>query len=213
MICTPKRQTQERPNARWHRGRWARSGGYTAVEVLMSMAVLGAGISGVVAMQKVTVSSNRHAKNLSLATHVGQSWLGLLGAESALWNQGGVLTRAPHLEEGLADNGEWSRPSFRTATGFGAAFDALGNPLPLAAQDQARFCVDLRVSSLQNTAGGAGIARIEVRVVWPREGRVETSVAPPTHACAFAADQIDSADYRAHLHRVFLVNSARQVAR
>lgn len=179
----------------------------------MSMAVLAAGISGVVAMQKVTVSSNRHAKNLALATHIGQGWLGLLGAESALWNQGGALNRAPHLGGALAESGKWHRPAFESATGFGSAFDALGNPLPVADQDEARFCVDLRVSSLQGTAGGAGLARVEVRVVWPREGRVETGVAAPAHACSFAADQVDSADYRPHLHRVFLVNSARQVAR
>ena len=38
--------------------------GYTIVELVMSLAVLAIGASGVIAMQKVAVASNRHAKDL-----------------------------------------------------------------------------------------------------------------------------------------------------
>ena len=48
-----------------------RSRGYTVIELLMALTVLALGASGVVAMQRVTLESNRYAKNLAIATRNG----------------------------------------------------------------------------------------------------------------------------------------------
>ena len=63
-----------------------RSRGYTVVELMMALAVMAIGLSGVIAMQKVTLSSNGHARKLALATRLGQSWLDELAADAGQWN-------------------------------------------------------------------------------------------------------------------------------
>ncbi|HYO94825.1 MAG TPA: prepilin-type N-terminal cleavage/methylation domain-containing protein, partial [Polyangiaceae bacterium] len=60
--------------------------GYTFVELLMSLSILSLGVTGVIAMQKVTVTSNQHAKNLAIATQISQSWMDELRADSLMWN-------------------------------------------------------------------------------------------------------------------------------
>jgi hypothetical protein len=54
---------------------------------------------------------------------------------------------------------------------FGPYFDGLGNPV--ASADQARFCVNVRVSPLFTNAMGRtgnGVVRTEIRVYWLRDG-------------------------------------------
>jgi hypothetical protein len=208
---TSIRQTCRARSTAWVQS--ARPRGYTVIELLMSLAVLAAGITSVIAMQKVTLASNSHAKNLALATHVAQSWLGVVNAESALWNESGNFARTPFLMQANTNAGNWFRPTYDAGEEFGAAFDALGNPLPAGQEGQARFCVDLRMVPLQGTTGSAGLSRVEVRVVWPRESRISTAVAAPTSACAFATAAVEGTDNAPHLHFLFVSGAIRQVAR
>jgi hypothetical protein len=156
------------------RGRAARRrarAGYTAVEVLMSMAVFAVGVVGIIATEKITLASNLHAKNLAIATHIAEGWLGMLEAEGALWglppNQ---YTRTVWLAQGVPING-WFRPTYDTTLQFGSAFDALGNPLADSDLANAQFCVDVRLSPLTTNNTGGGLIRSEVRVIWLRNER------------------------------------------
>ena len=51
-----------------------RARGYTMVELMMALGILAIGVSGIIAMHKVTVAANQHAKNLAVASHIAQAW-------------------------------------------------------------------------------------------------------------------------------------------
>lgn len=185
---------------------------YTAVEVLMSMAVLAVGVVGIISMQKVTLASNLHAKNLAIATHIAQSWIGVLEAEAALWDSTGSLTRTTWLNQGFGIT-TWFRPNYSDPLAFGPAFDALGNPvLPVNQNPDAKFCVDLRFSPLTANNTGGGLVRVEVRVVWLRlETVLAGAVTAPAHACSVTDVTVGNAAERQLFHFVMMSGGVRQV--
>ncbi len=149
--------------------------GYTIVELLMAMTVFAIGVTGIAAMQKITLASNLHAKKLAIATHIAQSWQERLTADSALWpSTAVVLTGTQWLANGSAAP-EWQRAPTNTAGSFGGTFDPLGRFT--ADVDQAYFCVDIRLTNMNSISAGTnviqgnGLMRSEVRVFWPRDGR------------------------------------------
>jgi hypothetical protein len=185
------------------------SAGYTAVEVLMSLAVLSVGVVGIIATEKVTLAANQHAKNLAIATHIAQSWIGMLNAEATLWGSTPLsATRQPWLKQGQ-DNVSWFRPNAVDELGFGPAFDALGNA---TSTDAASFCVDLRVAPLTSVNIGGGMVRAEVRVMWLRDQPTVTDGDPSlTSACALSPVQASAADASRIVQFVFMSSAVRQV--
>jgi len=167
--------------------------GYTFVELLMSLAILGIGVTGIVAMQKVTLTSNQHAKNLAIATQISQAWIDALHADAIEWNH--PSTRVAQSDLGttvwlstLAGTAgtatDWFRPAWDTTRQFGPGFDIQGKPVNTSVAAnvaQVRFCTNLRLSWLhrdtgatvgnQRTTSGNGLVRAEVRVFWVRDGQ------------------------------------------
>ena len=156
----------------------------------MSIAVFGIDLAGIASMQKVVAVSNMHAKNVSIATHIAESWLDMLSADSAQWNK-------PSPAKSAADRGTdtawfttvlsnpttgtgWVTPPYSANFGFGPYFDALGNPQSTATG--ATFCTNLRLSWLYPENGGNGLVRAEVRVYWLCDGQTSPSTA--TEVCA-----------------------------
>jgi prepilin-type N-terminal cleavage/methylation domain-containing protein len=158
-----------------------RARGYTAVELLIAISIFGVGVSGAIAMQKVTAASNMHAKNLAVATHIAESWIDMLATDAVSWNSPSVASgptpdigETKWLQKVVANantTNAWFLPD--TTLRFGPGFDALGNPVnPSVNPDDVRFCSHLRLSWLyQPTASGNGLIRAEVRVFWPRDGQ------------------------------------------
>jgi Tfp pilus assembly protein PilV len=184
---------------------------YTAVEVLMSLAILAVGAIGIIATDKVTVAANQHAKNLAIATHVAESWIGMLNAEAALWEGSEVLlteARHPWLFQGR-DTDAWFRPNYVQRLDFGPAFDALGNPM--ASSTDASFCVDLRLAPLTRGDAAGRMLRAEVRVMWLRPQPI-VSAADPTlsSACALNAVQASAAGASRLAQFVFMASALRQ---
>jgi hypothetical protein len=207
--------SSQKPSARSGRwralaGRRRRQAAYTAVEVLMSLAVLAVGVVGIIATEKVTLAANVHAKNLAIATHIGQSWLGMLEAEAALWGRDGSLSRTTWLEQG-AGLATWFRPTYNNELVFGPAFDALGNPLRQQDEDNSKFCVDVRLAPLTSNNNGGGLMRAEVRVIWLRnDGALGSSGLAPGDACGVDVGAVaDDAESRL-FHFVFLSGGVRQ---
>ena len=192
------------------RARGRHSAGYTAVEVLMSLSVLAVGVIGIFSMEKVTVSSNVHAKNLSIATHIAQSWLGVLEAEATLWDATpGSVGRTTFLASAVGQP-DWFRPTFSGGSRFGPEFDELGN----AVAQNGRFCVDLRVSPLNGLTAeqeGVGMRRVEARVYWLRDGMVLASVTAPAFPCQMLPVQVSLASGSSLFHFVYLSGAVRQV--
>jgi prepilin-type N-terminal cleavage/methylation domain-containing protein len=157
--------------------------GYTIVELVMSLAVLAIGASGVIAMQKVAVASNRHAKDLSLASRIAEGWADQLAMDGSMWTitSAGVPTLPNTVWLKLANPGttvDWFVPDYSAVRNFGPAFGALGTPLdPSVNGSLTRFCTHLRFAYLHNSTKGAGVIRAQVRVFWPAEN---SAVSLPT---------------------------------
>jgi prepilin-type N-terminal cleavage/methylation domain-containing protein len=201
---------------RSHRPRSRSRAGYTLVEVMMSLAVFTIGVMGMIGMQKVTISSNQHAKNLALATHIAEAWLDELATEAAQWNTTGDFDETIWLvnvgsEDGPA--GAWFRPTYSSARQFGAAFDPLGNAVATdATADDAHFCADVRLTWLYRQVGakdGGGLIRAEVRVFWRRAGLLGIDD-PPAHVCDVTTQAFDSDLGQSLYHVVYLSTALRQ---
>lgn len=166
-----------------------RRGGYTVVELMMAIAVMTVGLGGIIAMQKVTVASNMNAKNVSIATHIGQSLLDELATEARKWTQADTFNNTTWLQNvGVQGSTPlWFAPQYDAQRQLGQGYDALGNAV--ADEDletAAHFCAHVRLSWLNSqTAGklGSGLVRAEVRVYWRREGIAYTSQNLPINPC------------------------------
>lgn len=153
----------------------AKTRGFTIVELMMSLAVLAVGISGIIAMQKVTAVSNMHSKSVAIATQIANAWQDQLLTDGTLWRSS---IAPPNTIRWLRSGGAgaWFRPTEHAGSRFSAAFDALGSPVTAANIQQAQFCVHLQlVPMLLNAAGpGNDMIRATIRVLWPRAQGVQT---------------------------------------
>lgn len=155
--------------------------GYTAVELLMAISIFGIGVAGIISMQKVTAVSNAHAKNMSIATHIAESWLDMLALDAATWTAPGqqgasrligntVWLNSVTTNADTANN--WFLPGYSSTLSFGPSFDAFGDPVNPASTTPVAFCSHLRLSWLyQPSATGNGLIRAEVRVFWLKDGQ------------------------------------------
>ena len=155
-----------------------RARGYTMVELMMALGILAIGVSGIIAMHKVTVAANQHAKNLAVASHIAQAWQEQLAADAARWNHPSAkkgssdLADTTWLKE-VGNKFEWKQPKYDETLKFGPAFDALGNVVPAGSEADAHYCTHVRFSWLYSDSAptlGNGLIRAEVRVFWLREG-------------------------------------------
>jgi prepilin-type N-terminal cleavage/methylation domain-containing protein len=159
------------------RGRASR--GYTLVELMMALALFTVAMLGIISMQKLMAVSNGHAKNVSIAQRIAQSWAAQLALDAATWRDTKDTT------DWLKEVGTgWKRPTHVAgAKNFGAAFDAVGNPLTDNAgvlTARARFCTHVRLTWLYEDAAankGNGMMRAEVRVFWLRDGESDIDAA------------------------------------
>jgi len=163
--------------------RGGRERGYTAVELMMAIGIFGIGVTGIIAMEKVTVVSNQHAKNLGIATHIAESWMDMLATDAVTWNHPsrespgapdiGQTIWLQSVKANANTANDWFLPAYSGVLAFGPAFDALGNPVnPATAPGSVAFCSHLRLSWLyQPTVSGNGLIRAEVRVFWLRDGQ------------------------------------------
>lgn len=152
--------------------RRSRARGYTVVELMAALGVFAMGVTGIFAMQRLTLSSNQHARNLTLASGIAQGWLAQLAADSSLWRANGTVAGTTWLSSVTTSNDAWQLPADsvvqRASRDFGRAFDARGRTV---APDQSPvFCVHVRLTNLFTAPAGNGLIRTDVRVFWPRDG-------------------------------------------
>ena len=143
----------------------------------MSLAILGIGASGVVAVQKATLLANTSAKNLATANFIAESWMERLRVDALQWNEpAGVpdLVSDTQWLRLASENPVWVTPA--TVLPFGAAdADVTGadnfvtDPAPFAAS---AFCTHLRLTQFNPATLPTyrKLIRAEVRVIWARAG-------------------------------------------
>jgi prepilin-type N-terminal cleavage/methylation domain-containing protein len=148
--------------------------GYTVVEVMIALAILAIGTSGIIAMQKVTAVGNRDAKNLLIGNQIARTWTERLRADAAQWNHPSSyqttddLANTQWIRQVSTNAGQWIRPADSALGSFTA--DSFGNDVP-ANDPAATYCTNLRLTWLYGPpAAPPYLLRAEVRVFWLRDG-------------------------------------------
>jgi len=161
------------------RARTRRQGGYTLIEVMASMAVLGTGILGILAMQGATVAANRRASELTTATNLARRWQERLRRDSLQWNYPSYGNPISNINNTwyftpllTATATGWSLPTQPTGLTAGTPFESAaanwwGADVPVG-DANTYFCTHVRLTRLIADE----LVRSEVRVWWFREGGV-----------------------------------------
>jgi hypothetical protein len=167
-------------------------------------------------MQKVTLATNRAAKNLSIATRIAQGWADQLTADAVLWVPGpSPRDGTTWLKDADPDDAtDWFVPDFSTERAFGPAFDALGNPVdPDDSAGVGHFCTHLRFAFMHSETEptvGNGAIRAQIRVFWHRD---DGAVDPPGGGKPCTITAADFTDNEDQLHVVYLTTSVRESRR
>lgn len=147
--------------------------GYTILEVMIALTLITVGVSGVVAMQKVTTVANRNARNLAVANQIARTWLDRLRTEAVAWNL--PSPSVPGGDDLATDtvwlqrvNDGWFQPAIVPNVG-GPAFDMHGTDISEGAEEPA-YCTNIRLQWLYGPPTPPYLIRAEVRVFWLREG-------------------------------------------
>lgn len=182
--------------------RRARRRGFTLVEVMVALAVLAIGVTGILGMQNAAIHSNRRAQEVTVATQISRLWLERLRLDATQWNRPSQRQRVSDLRDtqtlcrlhpmgcisgGGNTPGVWFVPTIPAlastaapatlelvGTG-GSAFDSFGREVGVASPN-AMYCVGVRLNWIAPDLGSRqGIIRAEVRVWWFREGALRST--------------------------------------
>jgi prepilin-type N-terminal cleavage/methylation domain-containing protein len=185
-IALPLLGRRERSSAR----------GYTAVEILLSLAVLAIGAAAVMTMQKASVQGNLDARKTDIATSIAREWMDRIRRDSTQW----TLSTPPNGVDGgaVADNfanaallghggAGWFLPNdyIGNAVPVSPGFDILGNDIaPQSALAGAAFCVHVKETWLVSNVASPQdrLMRVDLRVVWIRGIDPRNSVPSPCDA-------------------------------
>ena len=176
--------------------------GYTLIEVMSAIAVLGCGLLGIVAMQTAAVSANQRASEITMATNLARRWQDRLRRDSYQWTQPSQSNPSSNIAStwylsalGAATTTDWIVPASPSSTVAGlpesAAFDFFGNDV--ATTDAAAYyCTQIRLTTLLPNQ----LIRSEVRVWWYRQGGVRPSGYSDCARSSVAAISTDSTNIR-----------------
>jgi prepilin-type N-terminal cleavage/methylation domain-containing protein len=195
----------------------ASSRGYTLVEVMVALAILGVGIMGILSMENAAITSNHRAQEMTIATNIARRWQERLWADALLWNSPSSRTGISDLGTdtqylcpvvgcagGAAQSLQWLVPTPAAGSLDSAAYDAFGNEVPLGSP-QTYFCVNTRISWLRaDTSARMGLVRAEVRVWWYREGATRN---PSYASCGTGGALQTMGTDIAHLQFVYAASS------
>jgi prepilin-type N-terminal cleavage/methylation domain-containing protein len=79
--------------------------GYTAVEIMLSIAVLGIGAAGVMSMQRAAIQGNADARMLDMGTGIARQWVERVRRDALTW------TQPDEASGGSTSNANWDKPN------------------------------------------------------------------------------------------------------
>lgn len=165
------------------KARRARARGYNMIEVMMGLAVLAVGASGVVALQKITVLGVTSGRNLTAASVIAAAHIEALRTDAARWTTTDMTT-APLTSALFIADGEWTSPA--ALTGFGGlGFSDVTGHTEKDAADLAHpvaYCTQLRAVPIANSPEPEDapiLLRVEARTFWAKSGRPVTDECLP----------------------------------
>lgn len=166
--------------------------GFTIVELMVAIVIFLTAAVGLVAFEHALMRSNSVSNDISAASYIGRFWLERGRLESLLWNTGATdltVARTPML---AAVQAGISLPGFQTAwlpLPAGATRPA-AQPLnrhlepwtAASGRDYAEFCVQYRLTVLMQSE----ILRMDVRVLWFKQGVNRSTAGPSPWVCPAA---------------------------
>ena len=181
---------------------------YTVVEVMMALAILSIGATGVVAMQKASLVGNLRARDLATANAIASAWMERLRMDSLKWVAlPGNLTSISQTEwlkvvgsdfpTVNSPEGEWIVPPPLGAMYLSPGADVRG--VDTTTVPEQGFCTHLRLTQVL-----PNLIRAEVRVFWLRQQGGGTIDGGTLCSVAPAALDLPAADR--HYHFVHLVS-------
>lgn len=150
----------------------------------MALAVLTAGATGVIAMQKAALIANTNARNLVAANAVAQSWVERLRVDALAWNEPGGIPDLGADTQWLKNVGiGWFSPAASQTAGFPSGSpqgDVMGADIFNGDPSAPAFCTQLRLLRIAPTAPSPyfRVIRVEVAVYWDKSGRQLNCAAP-----------------------------------
>jgi prepilin-type N-terminal cleavage/methylation domain-containing protein len=197
--------------------------GFTLIEVMTSLTVLGIGTLGLVSLQRAAIVSNASAQQYTVAASVAQGWLDRLKRDAASWNHpidtadpvADISTDTLWLKSTPAPGtaSTWFVPASQFAQGSSTAYAAsdkftvTGEPTTAGADTI--YCVNVRLQYIYADK----VIRSEVRVYWPKRGHGNLPTAylisAPATPCATASLDTLGADDD-NFHWVYAVGAIPQ---
>jgi prepilin-type N-terminal cleavage/methylation domain-containing protein len=183
--------------------------GYTAVEVLMAMTVMAIGAASVISMQKAAMQGNLDARKTDMANSIARMWIERIQRDAMRWTipgpanpataPPGNIAAAAVLKAAADKVNAWILPDqyLGSTPPLSPGFDILGRDL--VPDDSALFCVGVRLNWLTTNQ----LARVDVRVIWPRG-----ITSNPANVCAQAA-VADPGPNSVNYHSVYLTTAVR----
>lgn len=143
--------------------RLPRRRGYTMIEIMVALAMLGIGAVGLAAIQKTTIIGNSSARNLVTANAIASTWVERLRTDALRWSTG-LITDTEWLKTASPGLGNWAAPDPVPGRGSPRA-DIMGADLFDTDTEAQGFCTHLRLTQLYPT-----MVRAEIRVFWDKQG-------------------------------------------
>lgn len=159
--------------------RLAPARGYTAVEVMLAISILGIGAAGVMSMQKAAIQGNNDARQLDMANSIAREWVERLRRDATTWtlpsesqpNTKNWSSNTSFISK-VAAAGAIGTFVFPVASspaqwdGYSPAFDLLGRDVPPAGgatqYPGAVFCTQIKADWLKTDE----MLRATIRVYW-----------------------------------------------
>jgi type IV pilus assembly protein PilV len=155
--------------------------GFNLVEVMMAVAILAVGATGILGLQTAAIRGNQEANEYATATRIVEMWLDRYRLDAQAWRQGGagtlpspVLLANTELLRVMPAVGStgWIVPTTTSAT-FPAAsvLSFNGNPQPPLGAPNPIFCTQANLSWVYD----ATTIRVDVQTFWRRRGYTSTA--------------------------------------
>jgi prepilin-type N-terminal cleavage/methylation domain-containing protein len=170
--------------------RTRRRQGFTLIEVMVSLGIMTIAGMAIVALQQQVTRGNVHARQITIATQIAQTWIERLKLDALRWNVAGPANDLGNTTYLAAMPATGNRVGFTTipfvtqtndAGGvrwMSPAFDYYGDELNMAAGDPPNlfFCASHRLNWVFNNQR---VIRADVRVWWAKEGESRIQVDYP----------------------------------
>jgi type II secretory pathway pseudopilin PulG len=192
---------------------------YTAVEVMLSIVVLGIGAAGVMSMQKASIQGNNDARMLDMGNAIAREWAERLRRDAMTWTQpdenGGtenwgsntliISQIASTAALGTFQNVAVPTAGYLTAmpAGYSRAFDILGRDIVFTGSSYpgAVFCAQVRGDWLLQDQ----LLRTTVRVYW-----LQQMLTAPAAGTSFCVNDTPDTKSASTYHFIYATTAVRR---